>query len=193
MHQKRYFKDGMSILIRMKSGEELSLQSSYKISNLDPFFDENEILHVHRRIKQSSLNTEYTHSILLSGEGILANLLVKWYHQSICWPWWQRLYFGYWIVQVNSVVPSFIARCVRYQYLCRKVGEEKMADPPADRIRREIPFKYVGVDIIAPFMVKQYTKEMKQYGIIPTCLPSGAVHFEVVQNMETHSFKHQGL
>ena len=42
--QRRYFKDEMSILIRMRNGEEISLQSSSKISNLDPFLDENEIL-----------------------------------------------------------------------------------------------------------------------------------------------------
>ena len=44
LHQRRYFKDEMSILIRMRNGEEISLQSSSKISNLDPFLDENEIL-----------------------------------------------------------------------------------------------------------------------------------------------------
>ena len=37
LHQRRYFKDKMSILIRMRNGEEVSLQSLSKISNLDPF------------------------------------------------------------------------------------------------------------------------------------------------------------
>ena len=63
-----------------------------------------------------------------------------------------------------------------------------MADLPADKISTESPFTYVGLDMFGPFMVKQYRKEMKQYGIIFTCLSSHAVHLEVVQNMETDSF-----
>ena len=51
LHQRRYFKDEISILIRMRHGEEVSLQSSSKISNLDTFIDETEVLHVGRRIK----------------------------------------------------------------------------------------------------------------------------------------------
>ena len=36
-----------------------------------------------RRIKRSNLNTEYIHSTLLSGEGIVSNLLIKWYHVPV--------------------------------------------------------------------------------------------------------------
>ena len=82
LHQRRYFTDEMSIVIRMRQGEEVSRRSSSKISNLDPLLDENEVLRVGGRIKQSNLNTENIHSILLSGKGIVTNLLVKWYHQS---------------------------------------------------------------------------------------------------------------
>ena len=39
LHQRRYFKDEISILIRMRNGKEVSIQSSSKISNLHPFID----------------------------------------------------------------------------------------------------------------------------------------------------------
>ena len=109
LHQRRYFKDENSILIRMRNGEEVTIQTSSKISNLDPFIDENEVLRVGGRIKRSNLNTEYFHPILLSGECIVTNLLVKWYHQSV--DHGGRGYTlnkirssGYWIVKANSVV-----------------------------------------------------------------------------------------
>ena len=51
LQQKRYFKDEMSILIRMRNGEEISLQTSSKTSNLDLFIDENEVLCVGGKIK----------------------------------------------------------------------------------------------------------------------------------------------
>ena len=193
LHQRSYFKDEISILIRMRHGEKVSLQSSGKISNLDPFIDENEVVHVGGRIKRSNLNTEYIHPILLFGKGIVTNLLVKWYHQSVGHG--GRGYTlnrirssGYWIVKANSVVQSFIARCVRCQYLHGKIAEQKMADLTEDRISTEPPFTYVGLDMFRPFTVKQYRKEMKQYGIIFTCLSSCTMHLEVVQNMETDSF-----
>ena len=159
----------------MRYGEEVSLQSSSKISNLDTFIDETEVLHVGRRIKWSNLNTEYIHPILLSCKGITTNLIVTWFHQFIghggrgytlnrIWS------SGYWIVKENWVVQSFIARCVRYQYLHGKVGEQKMADVPEDRISTEPPFTCVQLDMLGPFTVKQYRKEMKRYGIIFTCL-----------------------
>ena len=177
----------------MRNGKEVTLQHSNKIGNLDPFIDENEVLRVGGRVKRSNLNTEYVHPILLSGEGIVTNLLVKWYHQSFGHG--GRGYTlnkirssGYWIVKTNSVVRSFIARCVRCRYLRGKVGEQKMADLPADRVSTEPPFMYVGLDMFGPLMVKNYRKEMKRYGIIFTCLSSRAVHLEVVQNMETDSF-----
>ena len=193
LHQRSYFKDEISILIRMRHGEKVSLQSSGKISNLDPFIDENEVVRVGGRIKISNLNTESIDPILLFGKGIVTNLLVKWYHQSVGHG--GRGYTlnrirssGYWIVKANSVVQSFIARCVRCQYLHGKIAEQKMADLTEDRISTEPPFTYVGLDMFRPFTVKQYRKEMKQYGIIFTCLSSCTMHLEVVQNMETDSF-----
>ena len=44
LHKRGYLKGEMSILIRMRNGEKISLQSSSKISNLDTFLDENEVL-----------------------------------------------------------------------------------------------------------------------------------------------------
>ena len=177
----------------MRNGVEVSIQSSSKISNLDQLIDENEVLRVGGRIKRSNLNTEYVHLILLSGEGIVTNLIVKWYHQSVGHD--GRGYTlnksgssGYWIVKANSVVRSFIARCVRCQYLRGVVGEQKVADLPADKTSAEPPLKYVGLDVFGPLTVKNYRKEMKRYGIIFTSLSSRAVHLEVVQNMETDSF-----
>ena len=91
-------------------------------------------------------------------------------------------------MKTNSVVRSFIARYVRCRYLREKVGEQKMADLPADTVSTEPSFTYVGLDMFGPLTVKIYRKEMKRYGIIFTCLSSHAVHLEVVQNMETDSF-----
>ena len=177
----------------MRNGGELNLQSSSEMNHLDPFIDENQVFRVGGRINWSNLNTEYIHPIFLSGTGVVTDLRVKWYHQSVGHG--RRRYIlykirssGYWIVKTNSAVRSFISRCVRCRYLRVKFGEEKMADLSADRISTEPAFTNAGIDIFHPFMVEQYRKEMKQYGIKFTCLSSCTVHFEVVQNIETGWF-----
>ena len=53
-----------------------------------------------------------------------------------------------------------------------------MVDLSVDRISTEPPFMCVGLDMFGPFTVKHYREEMKQYGIIFTCISSGAVHFD---------------
>ena len=91
-------------------------------------------------------------------------------------------------MKTNSLIQSFIARCVRCRYLRGKVGEQKIIDFPADRISTEPPFTYIGLDILGSFTVKHYRKEMRRYGIIFTCLSSRGVYLEVVQNMKADSF-----
>ena len=128
----------------MRNGGELNLQSSSEMNHLDPFIDENQVFRVGGRINWSNLNTEYIHPIFLSGTGVVTDLRVKWYHQSVGHG--RRRYIlykirssGYWIAKTNSAVWSFISRCVRCRYLRAKFGEEKMADLSADRISTEPP------------------------------------------------------
>ena len=44
LHQRRYFKDEVSNFIRMRNIEKVSLENSSKITSLDLFIDENELL-----------------------------------------------------------------------------------------------------------------------------------------------------
>ena len=59
LHQRGYFKDEVSNFIRTRNGEEVSLQNSSKISNVDLFSDENEVLVVVEELNDqiSTLNT----------------------------------------------------------------------------------------------------------------------------------------
>ena len=114
--------------------------------------------------------------------------LGKWYHQSV-----GHGGRGYnlnkirssrlWIAKANSVVWSFILKCVTCRYLRGRV-EQKTADLPTDRLSTEPLFAYIRLGMFGPFLIKQHRKKMKRYAIIFTCLPSRAVHLEVVYTME---------
>ena len=58
-----------------------------------------------------------------------------------------------------------------------------MADLPSERLTPCPPFTYVGADCFGPFLVKDYRKEIKRYGVVFTCMASRAVHLEVLDNM----------
>ena len=95
----------------MRHGEKVSLQSSSKISNLDPFIDENEVLHVGGRIKRSNLNTEYMHPILLSGKGIV----LKYLSSGIIILLVKRLYlqqnYVIWVLDCESKFSGSVFHC----------------------------------------------------------------------------------
>ena len=109
LHQRRYFKEEIDLLQKIKNRSQNSLPNSSKISILDPFLDDKKILHVGDRLKRSNLNLDYIHTILLSGEGIVTNLIINWYHHSvghggIGYTLNKIRSSGFWIVKVNSVV-----------------------------------------------------------------------------------------
>ena len=87
------------------------------------------------RVKRWYLNTGYIHPMLLSGKGIVTNLQITWYHLSVCHGRRGNTLnkirsSEYWILNTNSVIRSFIARCVKCWYLRGKVGERKMDMKP---------------------------------------------------------------
>ena len=64
-----------------------------------------------------------------------------------------------------------------------------MAIHPKDHIEQAPPFTYSVVDYFGPFIVKEFCKHINWYGVIFTCMASCTVHVEVVDTVDTDSFK----
>ena len=95
---------------------------------------------------------------------------------------------GYWVIQGNSAVKEVISRCVTCRRFRGKVGNQIMADLPQDRLKKEPPFSYCGVDMFGPFEIKERRNTLKQYGALFTCLASRAIHIEMTKSMDTVLF-----
>lgn len=61
-----------------------------------------------------------------------------------------------------------------------------MSDLPPERLTPTPLFTHTGMDILGPFYIKEGRKELKQWGLIFTCLASLAIHLESLNAMTTN-------
>ena len=92
---------------------------------------------------------------------------------------------GFWIVNCNTTVKSFISRCVTCRHLKGNLQLQKMASQPSDRRCEEPPFTDSGVDLFGLFAVKG---ELKRYRTLFTCLSSQTTHIEAANSLSTYCF-----
>jgi len=73
--------------------------------------------------------------------------------------------------------------------------QQKMADLPAERLLRTPPFFHCGIDVFGPFHTRRGKSTRNNPGtdklwvLLFSCLYSRAVHLEILDNMDTASFK----
>ena len=94
----------------------------------------------------------------------------------------------FWIINANAVTHGMSYHCVTCRRLPGKIGEQKMAELPFDRLQEESPFTYCGVDLFGPFTIKVKSREIKRYGVMFTCLSSRANHLDNSNSLEIDSF-----
>ena len=96
----------------------------------------------------------------------------------------------YWIIGVSKLAKNVKRRCVRCKMFEPKAEEQWMADLPGERVRPfSPPFHCTAIDYFGPYEVKiGRNKTAKHYGVIFTCLGSGAVHLELATDCSTQEF-----
>ena len=186
--QRRSFKNEIDAL---KSGNVISKSS--KVHKLDPFVDNDGVLRAGGRIQKSSLNKEIQHPVLLPKESRVTTMIIQWCHEKVAHSGRgitinQIRSSGFWVINCNSVVKSFVSACVACRHLRGKFQQQKMTNLPKDRMCEGPPFTYCGVDLFGSFFVKEGRKEMKRYGTLFTCLSSRAVHIDKSNSLSTDSF-----
>ncbi|XP_064621743.1 uncharacterized protein LOC135484295 [Lineus longissimus] len=163
------------------------------LAALDPFLDENAILRVGGRLKNSSMSKDEKHPVLLPRHGHVTHLIVGHYHRMNGHPGRgitlnSIRQAGYWIMGARSVVTSYIMKCVSCIKLRGAPLAQRMADLPEDRMESIGPFTYSGVDYFGPFTIREKRSTLKRWGVLFTCLASRAVHLEIANSLDTDAF-----
>ena len=174
------------------------ISSSSTLLSLDPFIDDEGLLRVGGRLRQSSLPLEEKHPFILPAKHHVTQLLMRHFHESVRHQ--GRVFTegairqgGYWIINSKRAVSSYIFNCVPCKKLRGSFEYQKMSDLPVDRIEQATPFSYVGVDVFGPWQVvsrktRSSQASAKRWAVLFTCLVIRAVHIEVVDEMSTSAF-----
>ena len=130
---------------RERISERKSVMKKSALYRLDPFVDDNGILHVGGRLQRARLEYKEKHPVLLPKGHHVSKLIVRHYHSQVHHQGRQITHgairqAGYWLVDGHHMVAKELNQCV----LCKKLRgpplEQRMADLPADRIEATPPF-----------------------------------------------------
>ena len=133
------------------------------------------------------------HPVLLARNSEIAVMIIRWCHEKVAHS--GRVITmnyirssGFWIINCNATVRSYILKCVTCRHLRGNFQQQKMASLRSDRLCEESPFTYYCVELFGPFVTKEGCKELEHYGALFTCLSSRAIRIETVTSLNTDSF-----
>ena len=141
---------------QIELGQALSKSSSLR--DLDPFLDHQGVLCVGGRLRHVKERNSSKHPYIVPHKHQIASVIVREFHelshQGTEWTL-SLLRKKFWITKARIVIKRLTRDCVTCKRLFGKVGYQKMADLPEDRLlANKPPFSVYGVDCFGPFHVK---------------------------------------
>ncbi|XP_066582127.1 uncharacterized protein [Prorops nasuta] len=167
-----------------------------RLEAFDPFLNENGLLCVGGRLKNSDIAPSQKHSILLPSKSHVTDLIITDFHESHYHAGIQATLYAiryrFWILDGRNQVRRIIHRCVRCIRHRAKPVMYKMGNLPKPRVEASTPFYHTGVDYFGPFFVKEKKhrnrNRVKVYGCVFVCMAIKAVHIEIVSDLTTEAF-----
>ncbi|XP_036320454.1 uncharacterized protein LOC118734967 [Rhagoletis pomonella] len=177
----------------LKAGR--SIESSSKISSLNPFLDSGGMIRVGERLQNSSLSFNARHPIILPRYHPLTRSIIEHYHRKLLHAGPQALLatirLQYWPIGGRKAVAHVLNKCIQCFRAKPKLLQNIMGELPAERVQMQRPFYTTGVDFCGPFCYKPDVRNrppVKCYICIFFCFSTKACHLELVKDLTTTSF-----
>jgi hypothetical protein len=182
------------------------LLTANPLLRLDPFWDTSEhapgVLRVSGRISHvPNLTYDAKFPLLLHAKAPLTALIALHVHTHSLnhiggvTALLAELNKTYWIPTPLSLCKAAIKNCVTCRTRDGKPTVQKMAPLPPFRVPtgdRDAPFKVTAIDVAGPFFIRcrrtKGKKDNKRWMLVFRCAAISAVHFELLQSMDTSSF-----
>ncbi|XP_072403244.1 uncharacterized protein [Diabrotica undecimpunctata] len=182
-----------SEISELKKGKTLSNKC---LLPLNPFLDENEILRVGGRLRNSDVTFDQRYPLLLPSKNRIVRLILHREHVRLCHSGPQntlsQIRLKYWPLNGLREVKKVTHQCMVCFKFRAKPATQIMADLPKERLNSSRVFAHVGLDFGGPFQIKASNLRkaplLKSYIALFVCLSTRAVHIEVVSGLSTKTF-----
>lgn len=176
--------------------EGIDINTTSSLLPLAPFIHSDGLIRVGGRLRNSELDFEACHQILLPRNHDLITRIIEYEHtrnghaglQTTMAAIRQR----FWPLSLRSTVRKVIQNCIT----CFKVkpihSEAMMGSLPPGRVTISRPFYHCGVDYAGPLMLRESrrrnARNIKAYVAIFVCFATKAVHIETVSDLTSDAF-----
>lgn len=174
----------------------VELNKNSQLLSLASFIDENILIRVGGRLKNSDLEFACKHPILLDSKHPLTRLIMLHQHLKLLHAGPQMLLASvrqvYWPISGMSLAKRIVKSCLTCFKHKPKPNFKLMGDLPKVRVRAAVPFSIIGVDFAGPFLIKDRKgrgcKLTKCYICLFICFLVKAIHLELVCDLTTERF-----
>jgi len=164
--------------------------------SLSPFVDADGILRVRGRLKNSLLDSDGRHPVILPRDSVLSRLLISDIHTRTLHGGTQvvlaTLRQQYWILGGRAPVSAFIRRCVKCARHRAATAQQMMGSLPSSRVTPTRPFLTSGVDYAGPYTLRTWrgraSRSYKAYLVVFVCFSTSAVHLDLATDYSTQGF-----
>jgi len=173
-----------------------SINASSKLLSLSPFIDANGLIRVGGRLKNSDLQFDTRHPILLPREHDLTKRVIS--HEHV-----RNMHAGtqatmafvrqrFWPLALRSSTRKILKKCIACFRAKPRQSEAIMGSLPVNRVTVSRPFSHCGVDYAGPVMIREgkrrNARNSKAYISIFVCFATKAVHIELVSDLTSDAF-----
>jgi len=173
-----------------------AINSSSSILSLSPFMDEAALIRVGGRLKNSGLQFDTCHPILLPRNHILTNRVIEYEHIRNLHAGTQATMANvrqrFWPLSLRSTTRKIIQKCVTCFKAKPRLSEALMGALPVSRVTMSKPFSHCGVDYAGPVILREgkrrNARNQKAYIAIFVCFATKGIHIELVSDLTSDAF-----
>ncbi|XP_015119081.1 uncharacterized protein LOC107042527 [Diachasma alloeum] len=169
---------------------------SHPLAKLTPTLDNESIIRLGGRLKNSQLDPDEIHPIILPRQSRLTTLVIEEAHRRTLHGGTQLTLAHtrqkYWIIGGRCTVRAYISRCPACIRHRGRQAQQLMGQLPAVRISPSRAFLHTGVDYAGPFPILKWRPTNAQptsvHIAVFVCFSTSAVHLELVSRQTTDAF-----
>lgn len=178
-------------LSALQNGHQVKLNS--KLSSLNPFLDNDGIIHVGGRLKHSDFPSEKKYPIILHSKHQLTKMIFEHEHALLLHPGPQLLLScireKYWPVAGRNLARAVTRKCLRCFRFAPSSVEPLMGNLPRERTIPMNPFHVTGIDYAGPFLIRRNKNTVEKCYIgVFVCLSTKALHLELISSLLSQAF-----